>query len=223
MAHKHAIEQQEEEEREQEAIVRPGMLKRLSTIHPSPTKDELVIKQSLHHDDRGDRHDMSVKQLNSIDLTNSIDQQFSILTSPTAPLKGTKHNAKPIEEPKILRVPRGKQTFIRKSLSTESSSEEDTVIIMAPLQINKLSTHDGQIYHQPLEDASEVIVGDRSEMLVPKGRLRPSIESFWDSPTDDEPVTTPIQSRSRGSSSSPSELLSLRVRTLLLNNNNECN
>ena len=209
------------------------MMKRLSTLHQintSPTKEELSIPKEHSNKEQNDLdipRDAGGSQPNNTHLTDEIDKQFSIFTSPT-PLKEIKRAVKPIEEPKIQRVPREKVTNVEKKLSTTEDSEDsdsdddDTMIMVAPLQVNRIFAHDGGVHHQPLEDTTDVIVRDRSEILVPKGKSRPSIESFWDMPTDEEPIPkTPILSHNSElsrSSFSPSELLSLRVRTLLQNN-----
>ena len=235
LSHKQAKER--EEELEQEAAVKPRMLRRLSTSHQqdnSPTRLEEGAEEEP--DD--------VTMTRNADLRRQIDEQFSMLTAEPHPSQQTTTpHIKPIVQPRIHRVarePTGKGP-IRKTLSctTEESDDDDdeaTPIVVPPLQVQKLAAHNGMVHHQKLEDTAGVVVGDRSELLVPKGKPRPSIENFWDpSPPplppaavssrqerDYTPTRSPLGSFSTpppsAPSPSPSELLALRVRSLLLTN-----
>lgn len=210
-----------------------------------------------------------------IKLSEQVDQQFSNLiplsTDPSTistptPLSSTftsnphsQSKSDPIGQPRIRRVTREeaskKNPAVRHSLpitDEDSDDEEDTDMVMPamvqPLQVVKVATHDGSVQHQELEDTSNVVVGDRLELLGPKGRPRKTIENFWDSidssseaGTSSQPQPQPLSTQNKTpsvqvqrstpaglksemksrSSQSPNELLALRVRALLLANFNK--
>ena len=119
------------------------------------------------------------------------------------------------------------------SSSSESDGEEEGSNIVLPLHVNQVSCHDGAVHHQAMADTTNVVVPDRRDILVPKGKGRTSLLDNQDlflpdanllpgtlapSGLSKQPdLTTPPSSPGHMvEPRSPSELLALRVRTLLM-------
>ncbi len=200
------------------------MLRRLSTSHPaSPTKTETANNELAH------RHNTTSRTQRE-DMTRQIDQQFSQMVSLSSDQTGRHPStSRPIEEPRVHRVAREKSKKKppeRRHTVSSSDSDSDVEFIPAlvqPLQVQKMAAHSGLVHRQKLEDTTGVVVGDKSELLVPKRCTRPSIEVLWDTPEGGDHAhldhTPPVQSprsKSASPSPSPSELLAIRVRSLLL-------
>lgn len=242
LQHKQDREREEELEQQQEAAVKPVMLRRLSTSHGLPlTKEDTAANTSGN---RGKLSEQVDRQFSN--LIPQSDDTDLLLSSPT-PLTEQPSKDPPIGQPRIKRVSRDevaakKVPAVRQSLSsTYEDSDEEDVDMMMPVMVQppsvqevRVAKHDGgSIQHQKLEDTSNVIVGDRLELLQAKGKSRRTIEDIWDTSS---PVEAPLimENQPRQSSNatpkkksievkprsitSPNELLALRVRTLLLDN-----
>ena len=225
MAHQQAKEK--EEETLQEPGVKPVMLHRLSTSPPTHGKEVgKGTKEDVDFEDRSSRTTSKNKE-----LQDQIDRQFSIVSDPIPP-QTVQPSFEPIQKPRIRRITREEAMKKAVPLSrppqshcVEEDSEDDLPQLVPPLQIDKVSYHDGKVHSQTLEDTTGVVVSDHLDILIPKGKMRQSIENFWDS-TDGQatPMTPPTNlpspghcSNSKSLSPTPSDLLALRVRTLLSN------
>ena len=199
------------------------MLRRLSTA--SPTKTETSNEELPHGH-------ITTSRSQREEMTRQIDQQFSqMISSSSNQTDRHSSTSRPIKEPRIRRVAREKAkkkpSERRCTVSSDSDSDVEFLpTLVAPLQVQKMAAHSGQVHRQKLEDTTGVVIGDRSELLVPKKSMRPSIDVLWDPEGGDHAPfdhTSPVQSplsKSASSSPSPSELLAIRVRSLLLTKKN---
>ena len=191
---------------------------------------------------QGDSFHITQEDIDSVE--DEIDRQFSVVYDNSFKSQVKSESAALQQPPGVIRSPRDPQQPLRInrssqahqqarefSSSSESDSEEDSSLIL-PLQPNRISHHDGVVRHQIMADTTGVVVPDRRDILVPKGKSRTSLLDNQDlflpdassllthtpsGPSNQPDLTTPPSSPChKVEPRSPSELLSLRVRTLLM-------
>ena len=112
---------------------------------------------------------------------------------------------------------RGKHSLVEMENGDGDYEDDDLDMIVASVNIEGLSTHDGNVQRQMLDNTKGVTVSDHLNILIPKGKSRQSIEYLQFSSQSDshttsfDPYSTPTVSPSKDLQYSPSELLSLRV------------
>ena len=200
----------------------------LNISHPPNSRSS----NSLSHTTSNSSHLTSYASYSSpvqSPVADEIDRQFSsVFTPPTSPTTTTTS----LQQPKVRRVSREERPVentiqqlrfqppqrLAEEDEEDSTSDESTIELQAPLTVSHGHHHDGNVHQQALEDTKGVKISDRRDILVPKREARPSLlmqNVFSPPPAITQPSTVVPRSDTSQPSSppvrSPSELLSMAV------------